>query len=193
MKRSWLWLLVMLLAGHVGAVQLSYITMRIDPVVVNDFIGTDSWFGLDTDASDGIDGHDASWPGPHPGPDAWILSYVPPDTCGDIRDGVGGYVDPTLAEVWPDIYFVLFAGEYTHGRLTWDLTQAGPYNYLLRDHDTGAEVAWLEAGGELIIDFGRGGDGGLYTLEAYVIPEPGSLLLLGSALAAVVAFRRKAN
>jgi len=141
--------------------------------------------------------YDGQWPGPHPSPDGWILSSVP-DQGGrichrDYRDGTGGYADPALAEVWPYVFVALFGGSYKQGRLTWDLGQVGPYDYLLRDRNTGAEVAWLEPGGEIPVHFGLYGEGPVWTLEAYLIPEPGSLLMLGSALAAVVAFRRKAN
>jgi len=197
MKHLAIAVLVASLAGHALAVQLSRITMRIDPVVPGEFQWTQTSFGLDTEATDAYDTViDSHWPPVPPYMEARMVTKAPDDQGDDlmidVRDGAGGYADPALAEVWPYVFIKLYGGEFKQGRLTWDLSGAGPYDYLLRDRSSGAEIAWLEPGGELLIDIGRGGAGGEYILEAYVIPEPGSLLLLGSALAATLAFRRKA-
>jgi len=111
----------------------------------------DDWtltVGLHADATDGFDNsYDSFAPPPSPAVEMRMVSYIEGDREGyamlDMRDGTG---TGGVAESW-DYVDVLVPGagptEQHDVVLTWDLTQAGDYDYTLYD-TTNAETVDLQ-------------------------------------------------
>jgi hypothetical protein len=171
--------------------------------------------GIDDTATDAYDsGLDANEPPVAPGPEVRMHTLgVPGAASGllmDYRDGVGP-IDGSAAglaadldEAWglgavdygyPDLVtndgFNLGLTGLTHCVLSWDLSGPGLYDYTLAVIET-SEVIALTVGGTYEFDVpNRSGLGPTMVIGAKIIPEPGTMMLVGTGLLALVGLARR--
>jgi len=203
---------VAMVAGPAGAAIFSEVSFTVTP----DTGSLPPWTfvaGLSTVGTDAFDGMlDAVAPPWPPGPEVRMHCLDVAGAAGplmrDYRDGMVAEVvtwtpaggDGIREEIWGNEADLLSidgsslgtSGEET-GTLTWDLTNAGDYAYYLYDFDADAEIL-LEAGGSYEFSvIRRGGIGPVLALSADCtpIPEPGTMLLLGSGLVGLIGLARK--
>ena len=111
------------------------------------------------------------------------VSYPPESDTGALLDFRGSVLAPTLVSDEPHVVTAPFSfrGSFRHGNLTEVLTgggQASVFFFLPFERPSGKEVAV----GRVLFEF---------TDPAPVVPEPGSLLLMGTGLTALAyRFRR---
>jgi hypothetical protein len=174
--------------------------------------------GLADDATDAFDsGSDALEPPWAPGPEIRMHTQGVPGALGammlDYRDGtttvdISPYWnhlgDPLRAEVWglgaldaayDDLCTIdganLGITGYSTGTMTWDLSGADGYAYYLYCVDLDEAIVLTPGGSYDWSVMNRFGIGPTLVVSCVLIPEPGTLLLLGSGLAGLAALRRR--
>jgi len=177
--------------------------------------------GIDTEATDaydsGIDANEPPWP---PGAECRMHTVDVPGATGgllmDYRDGAPidmltlpaeilcceGCVQ--VVEVWglgildgsyPDQVWVEGGGlptsGYTEGVITWDLSLAGGLEYCMYDWDIDQSVCLSDASEHPFSIYNRYGAGPTLVISACLVPEPGTIMLVGTGLLALAGLARR--
>jgi len=117
--------------------------------------------------------------------------WTPDCCCGDMRDEIWGIGGVDVGDLCAIDGYGLGTSGTTTGTLSWDVSGAGAYNYCVYFVDDDEEIC-LTPGGTFDFEVSnRSGIGPTLVITACVIPEPGTMLLIGTGLLGVVASLRR--